>query len=352
MRKQLFVLLPLALFSQAAAARPPVLAGTVTDPDGRPLAGVMVSVETPFDSPLSVSPPAGPPTGQDGSFAIPGLPPVRLRVRGYLRGYLTESVTVCRRGEPVHLMLHPLDGTPRGPDGRPVKGPGLVAAVEAGCDEAGHPCPADPGADAPGCRRTISGWAFDGTTGAPLGQASVYAVGMDEVEQHSPTLDDGFFAFDMLPPGPVRLTIRSAGYKTLRSTIEPFSGELRLTAVLARDESCNCVPLPLSGRVTGPDGAPVERAWIDATDTRGVMSGADGSFELHPRSREPVTIWTHKDGFILSKIKVNPAVDRVDAIEIRLECGTVVKGRLLGLRRGELAYIRAEPLWSLPHGYR
>ena len=318
------------------AAEPPVLTGTVTDPDGRPLAGVNLVVLTREPSMTSYLPPAAPPTGPDGTFAIPDLPEGRVQIQGFLPGYQSEFVPVCRRGERFRLILRPLDGTPRGPDGKPVTGPGLFSAIEPGCDVEGNPCPADLGTRVEGCQRMISGWIVD-ANGAPLEGARV----ITEMADQARTFQDGRFGVLGLPSGPIPLTVERAGYKTIRRTIDPFSGELRLVAVLARDEGCDCMPVPLSGRVIGPDNAPLAGALVVEMNSKTVESAADGSFELHPTTREPTTVWAQKTGFAPAEIEVDPTGGPADRLEIRLQPGITVTGRLLGLSPGEVTLIRA-----------
>ena len=340
MKKGCFVLLvlsPLALAGTAAAAKPPVLTGTVTDPDGHPLAGVHLVVLTRVPSPTSNLLPAAPPTGPDGAFAIPDLPEGRVLLQGFLPGYQSEFVAVCRRDEPFHLTLRPLDGKPRGPDGQPVAGPGLFTDAEPGCDQDGNPCPADPETRVDGCRRAISGWVVD-TDGTPLEGASVDAEGMDV----SHTFGDGSFGLDTFLPGPIQLTVARAGYTTVQGTIQPFSGKLRLVAVLAEEPDAT-----LRGQVFGPDGAPLAGATVHACTVEAVLYGstddegppceneepattdAEGRFVLGPvwpdwyevRARHPGLV----DG-VASRVRAAPG-DGNEPLKLRLRRGTVVTGR-------------------------
>jgi len=326
------LLAPLLLLLLAGTEGGVTLTGRVTDPEGRPMEGVAIWAHTRLTDPMAVLPPDAR-TGPDGTFEVPGLPPGRLSLHVIETGFFTEPLTVCRPGEPVQVTLRPNGGgRPLGPDGRPVAGAGLYPAVVPACDEAGRPC-----AD---CRHSIFGQVID-TAGAPIEHGRLVLLTPDAVEHSSRSFKDGIFSFDRLPPGAFRLTLEAAGYAPLHREIEPFRGEMRLVAVLAQDETCDCLPLPLRGHVLEPDGAPLEGAWVSADNTGGVLTAADGSFELHPPSREPTTVRAHLDGFFERAIPVDPAKERVDTLVIYLERGTTVTGRLLGLRKGELAFIEA-----------
>jgi hypothetical protein len=343
MKRQLLVLLLLLLLlplfgSEATAGKRAVLTGKVTDPDGRPLACVLLSVLTREPSKTSYLPPAAPPTGPDGAFVIPDLPEGRIQLHGSLPGYVQERLTVCRLGEPVHLTMRPLDGPPRGPDGKPVAGPGLFAAFQPGCDEDGKPCP--PGSRDEECRPRISGRIVD-AAGAPLEEARVTAVA-EAFEGSSRTWGDGVFGINGLPDVPVQLTVERAGYKTLRSTIEPFSGEMHVVAVLAPEEP------GVTGKVTDPEGKPIAGAeiWKDRIlpepgeePALATVAGSDGSFEI-PALTEDEGLVFCAEGFLKGWIEVVP---EGRPLRVTMQPAATIRGWVLGPDGSPLSGVRVFP---------
>lgn len=109
----------------AELRRPPgTLTGTVTDLEGRPLAGIPLwAVAT--SSPQKEDPPPSAFSGPDGSFAISSLPAGTIDLYACGPGYVHASRTVWFRDRPVSLKLQPgaiLRGRVTGPDGAPVAG--------------------------------------------------------------------------------------------------------------------------------------------------------------------------------------------------------------------------------------
>jgi protocatechuate 3,4-dioxygenase beta subunit len=160
-----------------------------------------------------------------------------------------------------------------------------------------------------------------------------------------PTGPDGAFEISHLPSGKITLSAILKGYVTELFTIERFGEPLHLT--LRPAEETPILGPRLRGRVIGPDGAPLEGAWVGSGEHPGHMAGADGWFELPTLSWEPTTIWVTKDGFAAAEIEMVPVESEIEALQVRLERGTTVTGRLLGLRRTETAYLEVTREGSL-----
>jgi hypothetical protein len=377
-----------------------VLTGTVTDPDGRPVAGLPLWVATGLSIPATPLPPSSAITGTDGSFAIPGLPLEEQTLFTCGKEVHPVSVPVRFVDEPVHLTVRPaatLRGRVLGPDGEPLAGASLSARRVGGLapdsfdwslcrlqDETVSDAdgrfvvgPLDAGwydllADVLGMKLgtlrmlraaagepgeeleirleaggTLSGRVLD-ETGTPVAGADLSLDG----PWTSMTKSDreGSFSLDISfeEPAPAVLSAEMCGYETVRRELEDLAGELRIDLVLARGGDCTTI----RGRVAGPDGAPVERALV-ARDyfAEQAWTAADGTFELSPgKGIRQITV--KKPGFAEARLEVDPEEGPLDNLEIRLERGAVISGHLLGLseedRRRMISVLLIRPSASAP----
>lgn len=353
-----------------------VLTGTVTDPDGRPAAGLSLWVLAEFARPDEPPPPTAV-TGADGTFAIPGLAPDRLALYSCGPGYHPETVTVHFLDEPVRLTVRPaatLRGRVLGPDGEPLTGASLYARRAGSISNDGFevwtPCPENdeavsdargrfvvgplaPGwydllADARGMKQAIlpmlrtaagepgdeaeirleaggilSGRVLD-EAGAPIAGADLSFDGpWSEIAESA---RDGSFSFNIAfrEPSSAVLSAEKCGYTKVRRELEDLAGDVEIDLVLAQDDGCSMI----RGRVVGPDGAPVERALVTgAAYNAPAWTAADGAFEL-AGSESKIHITVEKPGFATVRREIDPAAG---SLEFRLERGAVVSGRLLGL---------------------
>jgi protocatechuate 3,4-dioxygenase beta subunit len=235
---------PPAAFAQASPSdgrpeRPLVLAGRVITEAGKPLAGAEVRY-TPYAPPVPVANPGAGTvtltTGADGEFRIdridsPGSVVLIASKPGYVTRAVERLMGIDRR--PPEIVLH---------EAASVSGQVLGAA--------GRPVP-----------------------GATVFPASAGARG-----QFTPVTTDAAGRFEVLDawPGRLELAAQAPGY--VRSLVESVDVEaggheevfLRLSP-----------PFSLAGRLVDREGAPIERArvWVDP-DWQGVITGADGTFEI------------------------------------------------------------------------
>lgn len=251
MRVILALLCAFATVSASAAEPPrehgPVLSGTVTDPDGRPVAARLWAIpDGTLPSRLEEVPPHDTETGRDGSFAI-GLPPGRgATLYSCAPGFLPGRIEVPHPDEPVRLTLQPataIQGVVLRPDGSPQDGARIWASqrgLEPNCVVFWHPCPVTP-------------------------TATTDAAGRFEVAP--------------LPPGWYDLFADAPGFvggaaKRLRADAwEDVSG---LTVHLQTGTV-------VTGRAVDPDGRPVPGVRINAYNGRGApeaLTGEDGSYRL------------------------------------------------------------------------
>lgn len=194
--------------------------GTVTDPDGRPLAGVRL---TGGSSPVT--------TGADGSFTLTGLEPGVLRAEA--DGYLTELRSLCRFDAPLSLTLWPR-GSRRipGPDGKPVESAGVHVATV--------PCESQE-------RRRILARAFD-PDGSPLDKVQIQAT--REIPDQEAILnlgrawprDDHWLTFELLPARPASLLIQAPGHESVQGRVELGEGDAQVVALLPREDLKECRP--------------------------------------------------------------------------------------------------------------
>ncbi len=211
----------------------PDVAGTVRDPDGRPVAGAAVVA-----TPQGGNPRASEPVLSDasGNFTLTGLPHDRLRIRATAPGHFEDSIQIDEDDTIVNLVLHPA--------------------------------------------REIHGRVEDAVTGAPIQNIEVYEVAADKApataleainfttDSYSLTRIDGSGGkFTLKVPAnlPPALIVRCAGYLP---SVQIVAGDIDDVLVFKMQEG-----LRVSGIVRGPDGQPV--------------SGVTVSLEADTIGREP-----------------------------------------------------------------
>jgi len=282
------------------------LRGLVTDPEGRPIAGVPLWAVTELTERGGAPPPSAT-TGPDGAFVIPHLPPGVLHLYACGPGYLHEETTVRYLDEPVRLTLEPaaaLRGQVLGPEGRPLAGVRLSTVTS-------------------GFLTSPNGALW--TPCAESWSASSDAEGRFEVGPLEPDWYDLTAEADGMRTGAIENLLVQAG-----ETVEGIEIRMQLEdGDGAPGESREVVTV--RGRVVGPDGAPIERALVRAA-MFGIQTSslADGSFALR-FPRRGTTLQVNKPGFTARSSMVDPDDLPAGGIEIRLEHGATVTGRVLGL---------------------
>lgn len=392
MEPWLVLLFLLAPDISQAMELPGALTGKVTDPDGRPVAGVplwAISVAGQIGSDLPPSAFSGP----DGSFSIPGLRPGRIELYACGQRHLHESRIVWYLDEPLHLEVSPgvtFRGRVLGPEGTPMAGARVLArelpwfaprpgehpepdpwtpcpdsewgiSEEDGRFEVGPLAPGsynlevyspsfsdDLSMEAPRALQVAEEGEVEGielrllrngsragsltdSTGAPVDMGHVNVATGDGESRTYLTRSDGSFHY-FADPGEVTFRVETEGYEVLERIVEVSDDTLPVDLVVDRDESWKTV----RGRVVGPEGDPVEGAWVfflgSGPDTH---TAADGSFELQVLLEWNSTLHVSKEGFAGGWLDVDLDAPPVVEGTIRLEPGTVVTGRVLGLTPGD-----------------
>lgn len=363
-----------------------LLAGRVADPSGAPVAGIEVwnLSGTEAGQRLAV-------TGADGRFVLPDLQPdARLELCG--RGFFTGSA-VARRGGPLHVVLQPaarvagrvLDAA----TGSPVAGAGVwgrqLADLGIRCGNAGRgPCPRDrslnsthtgpdgtflvdhfePGlyrlqVEAPGYldtpplhlklavgelrvpdilveRGAVLRGRVLGSDGKPLSDVRLIARWGRSYTNDVKSGADGRYVLTGLEPGLVRVDLYPPRLDYQERSVEVGPGEnaadLRLSAR---------APHELRGRVVDAAGGPVGGARVSWHERGGgergavTWSAADGTFTfatgdgVHELSAEAAG---YAPGRLERPVTVRGAP--VEGLEIRLDDGVTLRGRLLGADPG------------------
>lgn len=367
------------------------LAGRVTDPEGRPLAGVAVwnsqeDYEEPFgDGPATL-------TGADGTFAVPGFAPrqwadLHFCAAGFLPGRAQIREVFP---DPVAVVLQPaafLSGRVSSPEGDPVPGARVHASragEEPSCFVEVSPCtpepptasaegrftlgPLQPGwytvsARAPGFlsvlvkrvraaagpplpeldlvleRGAVLAGRVLGPDGSPLSGVQVYALGRSAAE--AVTGPDGGYRLDGVDVGRLEVVAQREGYEEAQRETETGPGENRLDFLLAPREDRN---REVRGRVVDLAGRPIEGALVLGSSER-VQTGPDGSWMLRLEVGGPWSVWASREGYAAAEVKVTVPDGLLDGVEVRLETGIAVSGRITGLADEDVAQVqvRARP---------
>lgn len=275
--------------------------GRVLGRDGSPVAGAMVRADRADGAMGSTGPriatpcPHGEPvtTDAEGRFELSRLWPAWYTVSAGAPGLMsaTSSPTRVDDGEPVEVELHfqegsTVSGRVASPDGRPVPGADVWISLE----------------------------------------SSLTAL---------KTQADGSFRIEGVAAGRASLMARADGYDSTQRKIDVSGGEVRADLVLEPEQELELVKV--RGRVLGPDGAPVEGARVSVSN-QSVHSAWDGSFTLRIRFSGRHEIKAEKRGFVkgLAQFQFPQDAGLVNEIEIRLETGTRVNGRVAGLTVEEM----------------
>ncbi|MBI1854136.1 MAG: carboxypeptidase regulatory-like domain-containing protein [Planctomycetes bacterium] len=290
------------------------LRGRVIDPEGAPVEGATVRAgdRLPFGVPgFGVATDRGPgnaSTGSDGTFLLQGLPTERAR---------------------TIVATHP-DFAPAALD-RVIP----VAGVETGVPDI----------------RLSRGSSISGRVTDPNGKpivAAVVRVRSDEAAR----FDVGPFERDARTDedGRYRVPHLLAGKKSVAATAKGFARAAREAVVVSgveRDElaGIDLVLEPghsISGRVLGPDGAPVAKARVTArpSDGRPPMgrgsageSNDDGTFRLDGLSEGVFSVSAWAQGF-LAATRDGAAADSID-LEIALVKGASISGKVVSADTGD-----------------
>lgn len=374
---------------EAGGVTPFTLTGTVTDSEGRPVAGLSLWTVALAEQRGKRDLPPSAASGPDGSFSIPGLPRGQIHLYACGRAYLPVVRSVWFTDDPVHLEVEPammIRGQVLDEDGAPVAG-ALLSVTESLNLGPGEdppipiwsPCPpsgaAESGADgryeigplAPGeydlqveladfelapeeprhlrIMDEVSVDPFDlrlkrlggrkgsltDSTGEPVRWASIAFTAEGGEPGSCYSKDDGSFTF-FADAGPVTFRVEKDGYEAFEQTVEISEDETLVDLVLMRDAGWTTI----RGRVAEPDGAPIAGATIlllhKDVEAR---SAADGSFEIQFSSQEPEELIVSKEGLSAALLRVDPKAPPAGEIRIRLESGALVIGRLLGLTPGD-----------------
>jgi Carboxypeptidase regulatory-like domain len=289
------------------------LRGLVTDTEGRPLAGLPLWAVTEATEQAG-SPPPSVTTGPDGTFEIPHLPPGQIDLFSCGPGYRQVQIVVRFFDEPLHLTLEPaatLRGRVLGPDGRPLAGVNLHSEQDGsttlGCGTLWTPC-------------------------APDSTAFSDAEGRFEIGPLAPSWYNLRAQKDGLQTAVLPKLRAPAGVPVegIEIRLQKESGEKKDNPAEEEDPRS-----PMWGRVLGPDGAPIERALVYPGSGGETWTLADGSFELQLPPGEETDLWVSKTGFALHQSQVHPDTVPAGGLEIRLEHGGTVTGRVLGLNPEE-----------------
>lgn len=360
--------------------------GRALDPQGQPLAGVAVWVSPPGDSTLQATwkrqIEAGPlaVTGPDGRFSIPNV-----ETRGHLVLCRTGYASV-RPESSGDVTLQPIVRVPRSrvtgrvvtASGEPVAGARVAFELMLGCGNRSFgfdPCPPeepppppDPVSGPDG--RFVLEVEGSGTrkiwtqpTGFVQATSPEIRYGPDEEPFVKLVVDRGavvtgrIFTARGKPAagagvfieGNVRAVtgadgaFRLEGVEPGRRSLEASHAELGRAARridVAPDGTRQDLTLDgqglrkIRGRVLGPDGAPVPaaRVWLTCPDCGdSVWSAGDGSFTLteDEHGRKPKEIHSQREGFVPARVPLPPGNEPVEGLEIRLEKGAVLTGRVL-----------------------
>ncbi|HEX7181544.1 MAG TPA: carboxypeptidase regulatory-like domain-containing protein [Thermoanaerobaculia bacterium] len=372
------------------------LAGVVTDPEGRPIPGAEVRATAIGRESAPEEPPIRATTGDDGGFRLGGLregEPVDLRAEHPDYAPAEIAGVEAAPDPPVVMVLTPgswLSGQVVDEEGEGIAGAVLAAWVSPapgsgarGIDGLQVAAAADgrfeirglpPGAlrlraSAPGHQDTeVSGLelqplepldgvqlvlppsaALEGTVrnaqGAPVPRAriAVRPATADRPEDGARAVEDrqvdaeGRFRVDGLAPGAVLVLADHDRYRQVERPLDLRPGVNRIDLVLEPG-------LAVAGRVVDEAGDPVAGAQVRlaeaGADSASARSRADGSFRLTGLSAGRHSLEASREGFSPAQLTVELVETPVEGIELRLERGAILEGRLLGLDAGDLARVK------------
>ena len=269
-----------------ALAPESVLAGTVVDPDGEPVAGAVVAIAEFDDRGLGSAH-----TDEAGVFRLAGLPPGRYRVEATARGRAGRSASsrLLGIGETIDDVTIELRDA-------------ATVTARVVIDGTGEPCP-------------LGGVAFSN----------------DEHDVVVRTDEEGYARFDAVLPGTYRPMVVCEGfadgdYPALEVGTEPVQTEYTVVAGVS-----------LRGRVVDDDGAALAGAWVSAYGTsagatpamRRAQSGDDGGFELSGLAPGSYNLGAVAPaGAEVSSLLANVGDDGLDGFAVEIPTGGVIEGTI------------------------
>lgn len=154
---------------------------------------------------------------------------------------------------------------------------------------------------------------------------------------------DGNYRLEGVPDGAAAFSAQAEGFQRAVRDLEVRAGENRLDFRLEGGHE-------VSGRVVDAGGQPVSGATVrlGAAGDRFPMllrgdgqsearSGADGSFRIAGVSTGSYDVTADKEGYAPGQLESVNVAGRLQGLELRLEAGGAVQGRLLGADLAELA---------------
>ena len=286
------------------------LSGIVVDASGGPIAGAQLMAKSQVTSPDGASVSAigtGGQSGDDGRFTVPNLAPgpFRLDVRavGFLPWQASETAVEGEELGPLRIELE--RGTTV--EGRVVDGDGLPV---------------------PGARVSVR-------STASAAETSMSGTLTDA---------DGHYRQESAPTGDAEITAWHPSQGRAERKVQLASGANHVDLTLSRLGS-------VSGRVLGPGGEPVAGAMVRGQHDHGgdvpfmasAGSDEDGTFLLYLGPGE-VRLSAFAPGYAETTYpEVLTLADRpITGIEIRLQAGGEIVGRLLGIERERLATVSVQ----------
>jgi sarcosine oxidase gamma subunit len=141
----------------------------------------------------------------------------------------------------------------------------------------------------------------------------------------------GRYRISDLPPGEWNVRVQAGGRSAAAESTLAEGEQKVLDVVFPR-------LVPVRGRVLGPGGRPIADAQVvfpgPGYDQGNTYSGADGRF-LSQAPQESHAAWARAPGFAPGSVPVEVAKGPVDGVEIRLQPGVTLTGRLLGLKQAD-----------------
>ncbi len=297
---------PLAVVLRPAS----IVAGTVTDADGKPVAAADVS--------MAVTKKMG--TGQM-SFAFRSIEGATADALGRFRYEGVEPGRVSLTARAPGLQEARLEAV-EVPEGQDVTD--LALALKPGAWLVGQVL-------APDGRSAI---------GARVGRVKDGEMGRFDPSA-AETDADGWYRVDGLAPGELSIEATHSDYPRVAKDVTLRAGENRLDLAFSGG-------VRVSGRVVDPGGAPLAGATVSLRDPGAfwgggseTVSGADGSFTIGGVREGTYDVWAARDGYGSSR--GTPRVEvkgPVDGVVVRLARAGRIAGRVTGLEPADFARVQ------------